>query len=424
MNPRSQSGRTLHAALVAAIAVLASVGVLITLAVALPVAFQEDSSGTPAPLTRPATQAEAEATVDAAVAALRDGDEDAWRAALPASGDAADEAVDDLYETLAGLPWTALNASAAAIPSKPGRYDVRLTGALTGVGPDDRIVAERVLELQVLGTRVVATDDLTPRAVRDQYLMAYRDPTVIEGDACVVLTEPKYRDLAEDLTVAAGEARDDLGKLGIDPDRPVLLYLYASRDQLHDALGGGPSDERVEFFSAPVERASDDLWWPRDINILAPALLKQDDWQGWSRRLLAHELTHAFTVHWFAETANDPVFLAEGLAVAVEGGRSYAPLREELGRGNERLPLDTAFALGSLWSGSSQEKVELAYLEAGSVILYVDDAWGLGTLKRWVTAIADSDLTPEGLAAATKRTLGVGWSEFVDGWAEYAQTLP
>jgi hypothetical protein len=80
--------------------------------------------------------------------------------------------------------------------------------------------------------------------------------------------------------------------------------------------------------------------------------------------------------------------------------------------------------MGSLWSGNSQEKVELAYLEAGSVILYVDDEWGLGMLKRWVTAVADSDLTPDGLAAATRDTLGVGWDEFVDGWAQYVQTLP
>lgn len=424
MRPQPQSGSIAHALLVAAVAVLASVGVLITLAVALPLAFQEDTSVATAPLTRPATRAEAQAALDKATAALQASDQDAWRAALPASGDAADDAVDDLYDTLADLPWTALAASVEAIPSKPGRYDVRLTGALAGVGPDDRIVAERVLDLRVLGERVVATGDLTPQAVRDQYVMAYRDPMLVESDAFVVLTEPKYEALAKDLTVAAGEARGRLAKLGIEPDRPVLLYLYASRDQLRDTLGGGPSDERFEFFSAAVDRVSGDLWWPRDINILAPALLKQDDWQDWSSRLLAHELTHAFTVHWFADTANDPMFLAEGLAVAVEGGRSYDPLREELRNGNDRLPLASAIALGSLWSGNSQEKVELAYLEAGSVILYVDDGWGLARLKRWVTAVADSDLTPEGLAAATKDALGVSWGEFVAGWTAYVQTLP
>ena len=45
------------------------------------------------------------------------------------------------------------------------------------------------------------------------------------------------------------------------------------------------------------------------------------------------------------------------------------------------MPLESAIALGSLWSGNSEEKVQLAYLEAGSVVLYVLDEWGLETLK-------------------------------------------
>jgi hypothetical protein len=423
MRLRRDSGSAAHAALVAAVTLLASIGVLVVLAVSLPLAFQEESQSASAgtPVSRPATPAEAQASIAAAAEALQADDEDAWETALPASGDAARGATSDLFDTLSGLPWTSLDAAVDPIPSQPGRYDVRLMGALAGAGPDDRLVAERILQLEVLGKRVVATGDLTPKAVREQYFMAYRDPQVVADDSCVVLTEPKYKDLAEDLIQAVGEARDDLAKLGVTPDRPVLLYLYASRGQLRGALGGGPSDERFEFFSAAVERASDELWWPRDINILAPALADQD---GWLPRLMAHELTHAFTVHWFAETVHDPMFLAEGLAVAVEGGRSYDPLREELATGNERLPLVSAIALGSLWSGNAEEKVQLAYLEAGSVVLYVDEEWGLEGLKRWMTAVADSDLTADGIRTATRGALGVSWDEFVAGWTEFVQTLP
>ncbi len=423
MHQRRDSGSAAHAALVAAVTLLASLGVLVVLAVSLPLAFEaeDESAAASAPVTRPATQAEAEAAVGRAVDALQAGDEDAWEAALGASGEDARDARSDLFDTLSGLQWTSLDASVDPIPSQPGRYDIRFMGELAGAGPDDRLVAERILLLEVLGERVIATDDLTPKPVREQYVMAYRDPQVVADESCVVLTEPKYEDLAEDLIAAAGDARDDLAKLGVDPDRPVLLYLYASRGQLRDTLGGGPSDERFEFFSAAVERASGELWWPRDINILAPSL---DDDEDWLPRLMAHELTHAFTVHWFADTQNDPMFLAEGLAVAVEGGRSYGPLREELDTGNARLPLASAIALGSLWSGNSEEKVQLAYLEAGSVVLYVLDEWGLGALKRWVTAVADSDLTPDGLETATRRALGVPWDEFVAGWTEFVGTLP
>ena len=422
MRSPGQTGSAAHAALVAAVALLASLGVLVTLAVTLPLAFQEDEpAGYAAPVTRPATQAEVDAALDEAMVALEADDEDAWRAAFPATGPPARQASADLFETLGGLPWTSLDAVAAPIPSAEGRFEVRFLGDLAGVGPEDRIVADRVLEFGVLGERVVVTGDMTPRNARDQYFMAYRDPRVVEGDAVVVLTEPQYEDLARDLAAAAVEARDDLAKVGVDPDRPVLLYLYASRGQLGDALGGGPSDGRVEFFSAPVERLADELWSPRDVNLLAPALEDEDDWLP---RLLAHELTHAFTVEWFADTQNDPVFLAEGLAVAVEGGRSYDPLREEIAGGNQRLPLANAIALGSLWSGNSQEKVHLAYLEAGSVVLYILDTWGLEGLRGWVTAVADTSLAPAAVESATSESLGVSWDEFVAGWSEYVETLP
>jgi hypothetical protein len=421
MRAPGQAGGVARAALVAAVALLAGLGFLAVLAVSLPLAFQESDTSAAAPITRAASQAEAQAALDRAVVALQGGDEDAWRAALPATGDAARRATADLFDTLGGLPWTSLDAALEQIPSCPGRFDIHVLGELAGVGPDDRLVAERVLQLDVLDKQVVATADFTPEAMRDQYFMAYRDPQVVENDACVVLTDPRYRGLAEDLAAAAAEGRGYLAKLGIDPDRPVLLYLYASRDQLRDALNGGPTDQRFRVFSAAVERYSAEPWWPRDIHILAPALEGEGDWLT---RYLAHEMTHAFTVHWFADTENDPMFLAEGLAVAVEGGRSYEPLREELASGNKRLPLTTAIALGSLWIGSSQEDVQLAYLEAGSVVLYILDRWGLTKLKAWVTAVADSDLTAKGLETAVRETLGVSWDEFVAGWRDYVQTLP
>jgi hypothetical protein len=422
MRARWQAGGAAHAALVAAVTLLAGLGVLAVLAVSLPLAFQEEATSAAATaLTRPATETEAGAALEKAVAALASGDEDAWRAALPASGDDARQASSDLFRTLGHLPWTSLAPVVEPVPSQPGRFRVRLVGELAGVGPADRLVADRVLQLEVLGEHVIVTGDLTPAALRRRYFMAYREPEAVQGRAAVVLTEATERSVAEDLVAAEGAARDRLALLGIDADRPVLLYLYASRKQLKDALAGGPRDRRFQFFSAPAQRYSAALWWPRDVNILAPALEGDD---AWLSGLLAHELTHAFTVHWFAETKNDPMFLAEGLAVAVQGGRTYEPLRQELAGGNERVPLETAIAVGSLWIGNSDEEVQLAYLEAGSVVLYILDAWGLDELKAWVTAVADSDLTPAGLGAATRETLGVTWDEFVTGWTAYVQTLP
>jgi hypothetical protein len=416
---RLQAGGAARAALVAVVTAVVGLGVLVALAVSLPLAFEEEPVA--AAITRPATQAEATAALEAAAAALRAGDEDAWRAALPASGAAARRASADLFRTLGHLPWTALEPVVEAVPAKPGDFDVRFVGELAGIGPADRLLADRVLRLEVLGDRVVATGDDTPPQARRQYFMAYRAPRLVEGQTYAVLTEPAYESVAEDLVAADATARSKLAVLGIHPDRRVLVYLYASHRQMQSALNGGPSDERFQTFSAPVQRYPEATWWPRDIHIVASAVEGQQDAMP---RLLAHELTHEFTVRWFAKTENDPMFLAEGLAVAVAGGRSYAPLREELAAGNRRLPLATAIALGSLWSGQTDDVVTIGYLEAGSVVLYVLDEWGLSSVKAWVTAVADSDLTRPGIEVATRTTLGVSWGEFVAGWSAYVETLP
>jgi hypothetical protein len=201
----------------------------------------------------------------------------------------------------------------------------------------------------------------------------------------------------------------------------VVVYYYSSRRQLLRSLGDDPGESRIRFFSHAPIRLRDAPTWTRDIGVLGPALEGKD---SWAPRMLAHELTHAYTSRWFEHTAHAPTLLAEGLATAVEGGRSFQPLRDDLASGQSAFPLEKALTAKSLWKGNAIAKVRLAYLEGASLVLYVLDRWGLRGLRDFVTAVSDSDLSPEGLDAAARGSLGVSWQDVHSGWSSFVQTLP
>lgn len=413
----SPSSRSVRLWLVLVVAVAAAV-VLAGFAVFLPLAFEEPA---PAPVVRAATLAEARAVFDRAAVALRAGDRAAYGAALPASGAGPRKAVGDFYRKLSPLPWSGFAFDVSPIPSQPGRFDVTATGELGRVGPPDRLAGERILELRRLGDRLVVVGDETPAAVRSQYLMAFYDPIVVRGSGLLVIADRRSGKRARALADAAAIARPRLALVGIVPSQPTLVTLYASMEELRDALGGGPDENRIKFFSNEAPRLDPKPWRLRDVGVLGPMLAGTGDWMP---LMLAHEMTHVYTVRWFGATAHAPTLLLEGLATYVEGGRDYGPLREEVATGNQLWPLPGAFATGSLWEGNTTDQVRLAYLEGSSLVQYVIQRWGLEKLKPFFVAVADSDLTEEGVDKAARATLGVGWDDFYAGWQEYVLTLP
>ena len=243
--------------------------------------------------------------------------------------------------------------------------------------------------------------------------MAFERPIAIRRNGLVVIADKSEQIAAEALARAGGPARKRLALLGINPREPVVVYYYSSRRQMLRALGDDPNEARIRFFSRAPDRLSESRTWTRDIGVLGPAL----DGKGeWTPLMLAHELTHAYTSRWFAHTEHAPTLLAEGLATAVEGGRTYQPLRDDLASGDSAYPLEKALTAKSLWRGNPIAKVRLAYLEGRSLVLYVLDRWGLDGLRDFVTAVSDSDLTRKGLDAAARESVGVGWDELRAGW--------
>ena len=262
---------------------------------------------------------------------------------------------------------------------------------------------------------------MTPADVRGQQIMAFERPVAVRRNGLVVIADKAEQAAAEALARAGGPARERLKLLGITSRKPVVVYYYSSRGQLLRSLGEDPEEPRIRFFSHPPVQLGTTPSWTRDIGVLGPALAGKESWMP---QMLAHELTHAYTSRWFAHTRHAPTLLAEGLATAVEGGRSFQPLRDDLAAGSSAFPLEKALRTRDLWRGNSTAKVRLAYLEGASLVLYVKDRWGLRGLKRFVTAVSDSDLTRAGLDEAAQKSVGVSWDELRSGWTAFVQTLP
>jgi hypothetical protein len=404
------------AALAVAVVVLVVVGALLP---------SLTGDGTPATIggaarQTPATVAQMTAAAARATQALRARDAAAWAAALPASGRAR-RSVGSLYRHLVRLPWTDVRIVAEPVDGHPGRFYVGAAGELAGTDPPDRIMARRVFDVSTRGGRLMLRADVTPKDIRGQQVMAFDKPVVVRRNNLVVIADKAQQAAAERLAAAGAAARTRLELLGLTSRKPVVVYCYASRGQMLRSLGEDPGEARVRFFSHAPIHLSHERIWTRDIGVLGPALAGNE---AWTPQMLAHELTHAYTTGWFDGVRHAPTLLSEGLATAVEGGRAFQPLRDDLAASTSSFPLEQALRARSLWKGNAIGKVRLAYLEGASLVLCVLDQWDLARLKAFVRAVSDSDLSDEGLDAAARESLGVSWDELRSGWESFVQTLP
>ncbi len=346
--------------------------------------------------------------------------------------------LDGVFAHLAPLKLRAPHAVVVAVAGRPHYYSVRFTGLIARAGPPDRVLAERIVKVEVeapaspasgagagaAGTgavRIVADD--TPPEVLRQNVMALNKPRVLVQDGVVLVYENAWRLRARKLAPLAEAARNHVaGMYGVDAGRPAVVFLYATRDQVTLALAAQPGqiDERIKYFSHPAPRVADRLWSPADVGVLAPAL---NGVEAWAPYMLQHEVAHAYTLGWFYDTAHAPDFLEEGLAVAAEDSHDWTKLQTTLAGDGLHPDLIDALALGDIWSGRKTDQVRVLYSAGGSLVDFIVQRWGRNELRRWVRQVADSDLSHEAISEITRRRFGSGWSAFEADWEAYVEKL-
>jgi hypothetical protein len=321
----------------------------------------------------------------------------------------------EVYDTLSRLPWRGFAFDVEPL-GRDGIYRVRGTGQLGDAGPPDRIAVVRYLRLTSVADGTVVAADETPEDLRSRYLMALHDPLVLQRPGLIVLADRRARGRAEKVLAAAARARPRLTGLGVDTRPTVVVTVYGSAADVHDALGVGASVPRLVFFSHPSLRADEKYWSTYDVGVTGP----------WMRDLgysldgvLGHELAHAYTLRWFGDDEEPPSLLVEGIAQAAEGLPVSSSLRDEVATGDQLWPLPESFAEADVWEGGDSEAVSLGYQVGGSLVGYVVSRWGAGKLRPFAQAVAAAEASESGMDEALGGSLGVSWREFYAGWRRY-----
>jgi hypothetical protein len=218
---------------------------------------------------------------------------------------------------------------------------------------------------------------------------------------------------------AAARARAPLESLGIDTSPAVVVTVYGSAADVHDALGVEASTRRLVFFAHPPLRAAEKYWLTYDVGVMGPWLR---DTGSAMDGVLRHELAHAYTMRWFGDDEHPPALLVEGIAQAAEGAAVEASLREEVQTGSQLWPLPESFAESDVWADADREAVRLGYQVGGALVDYVVSRWGAADLRPFVQAVAAAEPTEPGMDQALADSLGVTWREFYDGWRRYVLT--
>ncbi len=190
---------------------------------------------------------------------------------------------------------------------------------------------------------------------------------------------------------------------GLKADAPIDIYVYASTDDLREAILYEPSWTGGQAYP------------DQDIVILGISEADLD----WGRDAIVHELTHVLVGHLTFSCLGDvPTWLNEGLAVYSEGGLD--PVSQQ--QLENAIESDTLLTVRSLSSGFSEvaDKAYLSYSQSYSITKFLIETYGQDKMTALLVALRDGLTVEEALT----QTYGFDVDGLEDEWRKSIGAQP
>lgn len=190
---------------------------------------------------------------------------------------------------------------------------------------------------------------------------------------------------------------------GLAPDQPIDLYIYASTNDMQQAILYEPSWTGGQAFP--------------EQNIVIIGISQAD--LAWGRTAEVHELTHVLVGHLtFSCLGSVPTWLNEGLAVYSEGSLDSASQSQldDAVKNNELL------SVRSLSSGFSEvpTKAYLSYSESFSIVNFLIKTYGQQQMTSLLIALRDGTSVDDAL----QKVYGFNVDGLEDAWRASIHAQP
>jgi hypothetical protein len=192
-------------------------------------------------------------------------------------------------------------------------------------------------------------------------------------------------------------------KAGLTTETPIDIYIYASTNDLRDAILYEPSWTGGQAFPE------------HDIVILG---ISESD-LDWGRNAIVHEITHVLVGHLtFSCLGGVPTWLNEGLAVYSEGGLDSASQRQL----DDAIKKDTLLSVRSLSAGFSEvpSKAYLSYSQSYSIVKFLIETYGQDKMTALLTALRDGATIDDALI----EVYGFNVEGLEDAWRQAINASP